>query len=252
MDDLEEPVPRLVVFGIVQQRFGVALDGGERRAQLVRDVGHEVAANLVGALEVGDVVHHEHRAAPRRFHGRHAGHQRAGGVAREGQLQAVGLLAGQRAADVFHDARVADGLHVGMVERALLELEDAPGGVVHQLQASLLVDHEHAFHHAGEDGLHPGAVARQAVEAAAQLLHGLVHAAHHLAQVVVAVIGRRPAEIPQRVAPGGREHGGHPRLLARQVAGPRKRRHRQRERGAGQEREEDWHRHQAGAGSSSL
>ncbi len=112
MDDLEEPVPRLVVFGIVQQRFGVALDGGERRAQLVRDVGHEVAANLVGALEVGDVVHHEHRAAPRRFHGRHAGHQRAGGVAREGQLQAVGLLAGQRAADVFHDARVADGLHV--------------------------------------------------------------------------------------------------------------------------------------------
>ena len=48
-----------VVFG---QRLDVAADGGQRRAQLVRDVGDEVAADLIGAPQVGDVVQHEHGA----------------------------------------------------------------------------------------------------------------------------------------------------------------------------------------------
>ena len=63
LDDLEEALPGVGVVGLVEQGLGVALDGGERRAQLVRDVGDEVAADLIGALEVGDVVQHEDRAA---------------------------------------------------------------------------------------------------------------------------------------------------------------------------------------------
>ena len=47
---------------LVLQRLDVALDGRERRAQLVRDVGHEVAAHAIGVAQVRDVVQHEHRA----------------------------------------------------------------------------------------------------------------------------------------------------------------------------------------------
>ncbi len=50
----------------IEQRLDVAAHGGERRAQLVRDVGDEVAADAIGAAQVGDVVHDEHGAARRR------------------------------------------------------------------------------------------------------------------------------------------------------------------------------------------
>ena len=43
----------------VRQRLDVAADRGQRRAQLVRDVGDEVAPDLVGPPQLGDVVQHE-------------------------------------------------------------------------------------------------------------------------------------------------------------------------------------------------
>ncbi len=49
--------------GIFDQRFDVALDGGERRAQLVADVGDELAAGFLRGLDAGDVVEHDERAA---------------------------------------------------------------------------------------------------------------------------------------------------------------------------------------------
>ena len=45
-----------------EQRLGVALDGRERRAQLVRDVGDEVAPDHLQPTQLGDVVQHEHEA----------------------------------------------------------------------------------------------------------------------------------------------------------------------------------------------
>ena len=65
MDDVEEFLSRVSIVRIVKQRFGVSLDGCERRAQLVRNVGDEVAAHLVGFAQLGDVVH-----APARRRGR--------------------------------------------------------------------------------------------------------------------------------------------------------------------------------------
>ena len=61
-DDLEE-APRLRRVGAaVEQRLDVAAHRGQRRAQLVRDVGDEVAADAIGAAQIGDVVQHD---APR-------------------------------------------------------------------------------------------------------------------------------------------------------------------------------------------
>ena len=49
--------------GVLEQRFDVALDGSERRAQLVAHVGDEVAARFFSGLDAGDVVQHGQRAA---------------------------------------------------------------------------------------------------------------------------------------------------------------------------------------------
>ena len=65
-DDLEEPARLRRLVGLdraVEQRLDVAAHGGERRAQLVRDVGDEVAADAIGAAQVGDVVQDQHGPA---------------------------------------------------------------------------------------------------------------------------------------------------------------------------------------------
>src|SRR6185436_8624810 len=46
-----------------EQRLDEALDRGQRRLELVRDVGDEVAADALEAPQVGDVVQDEHQAA---------------------------------------------------------------------------------------------------------------------------------------------------------------------------------------------
>ena len=60
--DLEEParvLPLLERPG--QQRLEVAVDRGQRRPQLVRDVGHELGADLLEPPQLGDVVQdHDH------------------------------------------------------------------------------------------------------------------------------------------------------------------------------------------------
>ena len=64
-DDLEK-LPRVLGIGrLVEQRLDVSANRRQRRAQLVRHVGDEVAPDLIGAAQIGDVVQHEHGAAAR-------------------------------------------------------------------------------------------------------------------------------------------------------------------------------------------
>ena len=65
-DDLEEPPPLVLVGVALRQRLDVAADRGQRRAQLVRHVGDEVAADLIRPAQLGDVVQHEDDAVRRR------------------------------------------------------------------------------------------------------------------------------------------------------------------------------------------
>ena len=54
-----------VVHRAVAERFGVGLDRAERRLQLVRHVGDEVAAERFQPAQLGRVVHHQHDARAR-------------------------------------------------------------------------------------------------------------------------------------------------------------------------------------------
>ena len=161
MNDVEEFLARVGVIRIVEQRFRVALDRGQRRAQFVRHVGDEIAPHLIGFPQLGDVVQHQHGAATGGGHRRDARDQRAGRVARHRQLEAFGFLALQRAADVVDDAGMANRFDVGVIDRSGLELQDPARGVVDELQAAMFVHDQHALDHAGEDRLHPRAVALQ-------------------------------------------------------------------------------------------
>ena len=66
---------------------------------------------------------------------------------------------------------------------------------VDELEPTLPIDDEHAFHHAGENGFHSRAVARQFLDALPQFLHGRIEHARHRAEFVGAVILRRSPQI---------------------------------------------------------
>ena len=63
-DDFDKaPVVVPVFERAVEQRFGIAADGGERGSQFVRDVGDEIPADTLQAFEFGDVVQDGQRSA---------------------------------------------------------------------------------------------------------------------------------------------------------------------------------------------
>ena len=74
--------------------------------------------------------------------------------------------------------------------------------LVHELQPAALVDDEHAFDHAAENGLHARAIAHQRRDAPFLLVHGGIEGAGRGAELVVAVVGSRPAQVAERVAAG--------------------------------------------------
>ena len=106
----------------------------------------------------------------------------------------------KRRADEVGDRRMADGLDVVPAERAVVEPQHLPRGLVGQLQPSLRIDDDDAFDHAGEDRLHPRAVARLLVEPSPELLHRLVQRPRDGAQFVVAEVQPRRRQIALPVA----------------------------------------------------
>ena len=201
-DDLEE-APGFFRRRLVEQGFDVAANRGERRAQLVRDVGDEITADLIGAATLGDVVEHEDRAAAsfardrHRVRDEHAARvpierhfHRRGEVAREGLRQLGGdvglthdlqkVLVGDRRRQPQHRSQRGVG-------------EDEPAGAVHE---------HHALHHAAQDRVHVRALARHVGEAGTEVPGGLVEHRRHGADFVSAVVARRLAEITSAIAFG--------------------------------------------------
>ena len=84
--------------GAVEQRFDEALDRRDRRLQLVRDVGHEVAADVLQPAKIGHVVEHDHGADGPAFgvvQGRAVGLHHALAIAVQQHVGFDRLLAGQ-------------------------------------------------------------------------------------------------------------------------------------------------------------
>ena len=141
------------------------------------------------------------RAAPGGDHRRQPRHQVARSVAAHRQLEGLGRPAGQHLAELLGDAGMADRLDVRSPGGVALHPQHPARRLVHHLQLAGLVDDQHALDHAAEDGLHARPIARQRVDAASLLLHRGVERARRHAEVVVAVVGTRPRQVAQRVAP---------------------------------------------------
>ncbi len=123
--------------------FQVAGQYGQRRPQLVGDVGDEVAAHLLEAVQAGDVARH-HQALVVAVQG-DLELQHPTLVHRRGQRQRLPVGPG---VEVGHEARVAD--QVGDVLAAVvggLQPQHRLGGAVPPLKVAVGVEHHHAVAH---------------------------------------------------------------------------------------------------------
>ena len=138
----------------------IAVKDGERGAQLVGDVGDELAADLLELFDAGDIVEHGDNAGDRAglvAHGDGIDAQETlgDGGAWMGNCDLVDLdgLALGGVADKVAEGRLAGGTDDGLANGLGLEREHLAKGVVHGTDHLVGIDDDNAFHHAGKDGV---------------------------------------------------------------------------------------------------
>ena len=200
-DDVQESLALLG--GGVPEGFDVAADRRQRRAQFVRHVGDEVAADLIRPPQIGDVVQdHDGTARVGCVDGRRARDERGLRIAGPGQLDAFcrRALEGQR--DLLRDRGLAHDFRIETAFGGRVDAEHPPRRVVGQLQAAMLVHHQHAFDHAREDGGQPRAIRLEAAQPSREVARHAVQQARGVTEFVLRIVGQGRCEIAGRVATG--------------------------------------------------
>ena len=192
--------------GLFHQGFDVAADGCQRGAQLMRDIGHEIASHPIDPAQVADVVQHEHRPASlgARRSGLGAEDARTAGAAHrvERHLYRRAPFAFERSAELTHDAGLPHGLDIVAAEQVALEIQHPPSRVVREPQPSFAVDDEHPFDHARQNGFHSRAIGLELVQPAGQMRRLGAPSRLELAH---APVGNRRAD-PESSQPGRHGH----------------------------------------------
>ncbi len=175
------------------ERFHERLERGDRRAELVRDVGDEIAAGGLDAPQLGHVLEQQHGTAAV---GQTGGHDLDPAPWRwiQSQLDHLGDGAGgSRRAGNLHHVGVAHGLGQRAAVQLLLA-QQVGGGRVAQLDALVGIQDEHAVGHVLEDGGHLQALALNLGDAGLQAAAGAAHAGgecRHFADWTVGEDGER-------------------------------------------------------------
>ena len=208
----EPPRHRLVLDRAVPQRLHQRLDRGERRAQLVRDVGDEVAPRRLQPSQLGQVVQHQQRQRLG-----HAPHRGGGGAQRPAPRAELDLggprpVVAQHPVDqrgqlvVARDRDERPAEHVVLGRRAEQPLRRAIG----QDDPAVRVDHQQAVPHRLQDGRQLAALLRDERDRLLQLVGHPVERPPELPDLV----GRaRPAA--QVEPPGGHRAGERPQVVDR-------------------------------------
>ena len=200
-DDGDEAALLGAVF--VDEGLDPAPDRGERRPQLVRDVGDEVLPDLVGPAVLGDVVEDQgHAPLPVGRERPGVGEEHLGGVGVQPHLVPASGVAGHRRRDDPGHLGMADQLDVEASRRIAVDAEHPLHRLVGNLHPALVVDHQDPFDHPPEDGVDPGLLAGEVLHLAGQLARRLIERARHHPQLVVAVVESDREGRPRRVAPG--------------------------------------------------
>ena len=212
-DDLQKfAIVLLVLQGPVQQRLRISLNGGERRAQFVRDVGDEILADALQPLQVADVVQDGEAAAARGgAQGTGLHFVRTSFAAGKLQPRFHRLARFQHALDNLDQRRILhQAVERHVIRNRHVRAHGAGEGTVTEHHAAVLADRQHAFHHAGQDRLQACRLHAETIEQIADLRAHARQRIGQRAQLVIAFLDDRgparirpPAAFPRTPADGG-------------------------------------------------
>ncbi len=169
-DDLEELAGVIVVRRAVEQGFGVALNGSQRRAQFVGDVGNKVATGLLDPFGLGQVAQNGHGAAARHGSGGHV--ESASGDDGRGP-GSKHFSRFTRAPHRSQEIRIANRLHQRCVLAGVLRNQFVHG-LVGPLHAIVRPDRDDGVLHAVEQRLELALAVLQRGKAFFEMAGGLV------------------------------------------------------------------------------
>ena len=155
LHDAEEALARRRVLARrALQGVDEAGDGGERRAQLVADIGDEVGAHLLDAADRGEIVHGDDDDAggrPSTRHRRDEGLRPARRRQPGGELDAL-RLAGRVAARIASTSSgMRSAIDAGSPRRSAGAIAAACG--IEGQHPAVVVEHHDRIGHAGDDGV---------------------------------------------------------------------------------------------------
>ena len=140
-----------VLEGGLHEGLGGRADGRDRRAELVRDVGHEVAPQRLEPAQVGHVDEHREQPARLSREARRVDEQASRLDAGQVDLPERHGASGARAVDQLVQVGVTDDLDEELVLRVRPEEQHRPQRRVHHDDAAVLVEDEDPLLHALED-----------------------------------------------------------------------------------------------------
>ena len=230
LDRAEEPLARLGrPLRVLEQRQRGGLDRRQRRAQLVRDVGHELLPQPLQPLEAGDVEEDHHdpgalvllRRQPR-------GVDLVDAVlARIGDPLVDFPLAAERRVHRGEHRRAPQHLHQRPAGRVPLQAEDAAERLVDEPDLPVVVHEEQPFLHPGDDRGERAPLHFDFVDLAREGAPHPLRGPPHVADLVLPRRGDRQVELPRGdPCRGGRELLDRPRPAAHDAVGEQRQRER--------------------------
>ena len=191
-------------------QFGIAGNGGQRRAQLVADVGGEALARRLGGVALGHILqkHHQalvmtHGAGREQVFASARTHIRVRAALRDGLFHRIQ----QRLRPVVHGKR-------RFTIRREARMQDGTGAVVHQKHVAMRIQNEQSLVHMADDRFQFPAPRVDFPHLRFQAPVLLRHAAQHGRQLVVNTVLQRIFQVDfvdgphQRPRPQAGEHGG--------------------------------------------
>ena len=164
----------------VENSFGVALDGGQGRAEFVRDVGDEIAPGFFHTLGLGEIAQHSHCSAPR--HGSRGDVKGPAGDDGDRTGRGHGVFLGS-SLNGGQKVGVANAVNDGRVQ-TVRRWEKTVHAAICPLDAAVGADRDHGILHAIQQSFEFALTGLHAREAFFQTASSLVESGRYLPDFV--------------------------------------------------------------------
>src|SRR5579863_3649864 len=184
-NNLQKLARVIVLRRTVEQGFGVALNGGQRRPQLVGNVGNEIATGFLHPLGLGQVTQNGNGAAPGHGSGGYIESTARNNGSRSCREHLSGFAG---SAYSTQEIGVAHGFNDGSIQPGALR-NQAIHTLVGPLHAVVGTDSDHGVLHAVQQGFELALAGSQSREVALYLTRGLVESGSDLTDFISRIFG---------------------------------------------------------------